>query len=96
LQIQRALPIGKQDPLDVLDQIKVPVEGHYSKTDAEIPLEQLENFEESLKKQGAKVELFTYDAPHGFFAYTRKSYNAEAAQISWQRTADFFKQTLGR
>lgn len=86
----------KEDPLDVLDKIKVPVQGHYSETDAEIPLEQLKNFEESLRKQGTKIEIFRYSAPHGFFAYTRQTYNEEAAQISWQRTVDFFKKTLGK
>jgi carboxymethylenebutenolidase len=86
----------KKDPLDVLSRIKAPVQGHYSNTDAEIPLEQLKIFEESLKKQSTEVEIFTYDAPHGFFAYTRKSYNAEATQASWQRAADFFKSTLSK
>src|SRR5215470_13892790 len=80
----------KQDPLDVLDKIRVPVQGHYSENDSEIPSEQLKTFEETLKNHKTKVEIFTYNAPHGFFAYTRRSYDAEAAQTSWQRTAEFF------
>ncbi len=84
----------KQDPLDVLDKIRVPVQGHYSKTDAEIPPEHLKTFEDALKKSGTKVEIFTYDAPHGFFSYNRTTYNAEAARLSFDRTAKFFQQYL--
>lgn len=86
----------KRDPLDILDKMKVPVQGHYSQNDDEIPPEQLKTFEASLKKNCAAVEIFTYDAPHGFFAYTRRSYNADAAKLSWQRTVDFFKRVLGK
>lgn len=83
----------KEDPLDVLDRIKAPVQGHYAESDPEIPLEQLRVFDGSLKKQGTPVEIFTYKAPHGFFTYTRATYNADAARTSWQRTAEFFKRT---
>ena len=86
----------KQDPLDIQDKIKVPVQGHYSMNDSEIPVDQLRTFEDGLKKHNTKVEIFTYDAPHGFFAYTRKSYNTEAARLSWERTVEFFKQNLGK
>ena len=86
----------KQDPIDIVGKIKIPVQGHYSESDNEIPLEQLKKFEADLKKQGTDAELFTYNAPHGFFAYNRKSYNAEAAQLSWQRTTDFLKKNLSK
>ena len=84
----------KSDPLDVLTKIKAPVQGHYAREDNEIPAEQLKTFEDTLKRKGTKVEIFTYDALHGFFAYTRKSYNAEAANLAWKRTADFFTRYL--
>jgi len=84
----------KQDPLDVIGKLKVPIQGHYAQNDPEIPLDQLRGFEQSLKQQGVKVAFFTYDAPHGFFAYNRSTYNKAAAEASWQRTADFFRQYL--
>lgn len=84
----------KEDPLDVSDKIKAPVQGHYSQTDAEIPLEQLNKFQESLKVGGTKAEIFTYDAPHGFFAYTRPTYNADAARLAWSRTVEFLRRHL--
>ena len=86
----------RQDPLDVLNLIRVPVQGHYSDSDAEIPAEQLKTFEETLRKQRTPVEIFTYKAQHGFFAYTRKTYDKTAAADSWQRTAEFFQRVLGK
>jgi carboxymethylenebutenolidase len=86
----------KQDPLDVIGKLKVPIQGHYAQNDPEISADQLRDFEQSLKQQGVRVEIFTYDAPHGFFAYNRRTYNQAAAEISWRRTADFFRQHLGK
>jgi carboxymethylenebutenolidase len=83
-----------RDPVDVVGQITAAVQGHYSKTDKDIPLPQLAAFGDELKKQNPKSEMFTYDAPHGFFAYTRGSYQAEAANLAWKRTSDFFHQIL--
>jgi carboxymethylenebutenolidase len=84
----------KADPLDVSDKIKAPVQGHYSQIDAEIPPEQLKTFQESLKAGGTEVEIFTYEAPHGFFAYTRPTYNADAAKLAWSRTVKFLLRHL--
>lgn len=84
----------KEDPLDVLNRIRVPVQGHYSDNDDEIPQAQLETFQQVLKRQRTPVEIFTYKAPHGFFAYTRRTYDKEAAETSWKRTVDFFRRTL--
>ncbi len=86
----------KQDPLDIISRLKVPIQGHYAQDDPEIPQDQLRRFEQSLKQQGVRVEFFTYDAPHGFFAYNRRTYNQAAAESSWRRTADFFRQHLGK
>jgi carboxymethylenebutenolidase len=84
----------KEDPLDVMNQIKAPVQGHYSNNDAEIPLDQLKSLETNLHARRIPVEIFTYAAQHGFFAYTRRTYQADAANTSWQRTADFFRKYL--
>jgi len=86
----------KQDPLDVLDRIRVPVQGHFSDSDAEIPADQLQTLEQTLKKQHTPVEVFTYKAQHGFFTYTRKTYDKTAADDSWKRTAEFFQRVLGK
>jgi carboxymethylenebutenolidase len=85
----------KKDLLDVVGQITVPVQGHYSENDPEIPLDQLRGFEQSLKRQRTHAEIYTYKSPHGFFAYTRPTYDKQAAEISWRRTVGFFNKVLG-
>jgi len=84
----------KEDPLDVLDRIRVPVEGHYSSNDPEIPGDQLKVLEQTLRRHHTPAEIFTYQAPHGFFSYTRSTYDKAAADLSWRRTIAFFQRTL--
>ena len=87
----------KLDPIDVATRITVPVQGHYAEQDPEIQLPQLKEFETALKKQNHDDEIFIYSgAPHGFFAHTQPTYNAEAAKLAWQRTTAFLKEHLGR
>ncbi|MFN7943777.1 MAG: dienelactone hydrolase family protein [Blastocatellia bacterium] len=82
------------DPLDLIKQMKAPIQGHYALNDAEIPLAQLRNFEQQVRAQGTPVEMFTYEAAHGFFAYTRASYQAAAAQLAWERARQFLQKHL--
>jgi len=50
-----------------------------------------------LKKNNRDDQIFIYSgAPHGFFSYTQRTYNAEAAKLAWQRTAAFLKEHLDR
>ena len=86
----------EKDPVDVVNEIKAPVQGHYSNPDAEIPLAQLKQFEHDLKLHNTRTEFFTYDAPHGFFAYTRNSYRADAAKLAWERSVKFLHKSLDK
>jgi carboxymethylenebutenolidase len=83
------------DPIDVPDKILAPVQGHYARVDDEIPLDQLSRFEAALKLAGARADFYLYDAPHGFFAYNRSTYNEAAARTAWQRTTGFLHRELG-
>jgi carboxymethylenebutenolidase len=82
------------DPVDVVKQIKAPTQGHYAKDDQEIPADQLQKFADQLRAQKTPVEIFTYEAKHGFFAYDRSSYDADAARLAWTRTTAFLKRFL--
>jgi carboxymethylenebutenolidase len=71
----------KLDPIDVATTIRVPVQGHYAEHDTEIQL---------------TAQIFTYaGASHGFFAYTRPTYDADVSKVAWQRMAAFLKKYLG-
>jgi carboxymethylenebutenolidase len=93
-------PVGlkipnRRTPLEVVKQIRVPVQGHYGKRDQGIPLSDVERFEKELKKQHTETEIYRYDAGHGFFAYNREeSYQPAAARLAWDRSLAFFNRHL--
>lgn len=82
------------NPFDVVGKIKAPVQGHYALKDAGITQPDVKKFFEILQAQGTRAELYTYEAEHGFFAYTRPTYNAEAARLAQNRMLEFFRQHL--
>jgi carboxymethylenebutenolidase len=86
---------GRQpDPEDV-PKIKAPILAHYAGDDARVN-EGIPVFEEALKKAGTEYKIYMYEgAKHAFNNDTNpERYNAEAAELAWQRTIDFFKQKL--
>ncbi|HME90532.1 MAG TPA: dienelactone hydrolase family protein [Myxococcaceae bacterium] len=80
-------------PIDVAAKIKPPVLGLYGGKDQGIPLESVEEMRTALKAAGSPSEIVVYpDAPHGFHADYRPSYNKEAAQDGWKRLQAWFKK----
>jgi len=85
----------KRTPFDVIKQIRVPVQGHYGTQDTNAPLADARRFEKELRAQKTPVEIFTYEAGHGFFAYNREeAYQPEAASLAKERTLAFFRRYL--
>lgn len=83
----------RRTPMEVAAEIKLPVQGHYGTKDRGIPLEDVRKFEAALRAQKTPVEIFTYEAGHGFFAYNRdEAYQPEAARLAWERALAFFKR----
>lgn len=85
-----------RQPLDpeVVTQIRVPVQGHYGTKDRAVELAPVKQFEQALRAQGTPVEIYTYEAEHGFFAYNRPTYRADAARLARERMLAFFKRHL--
>ena len=67
-----------------------PVMVHFGNQDHWIPMDTVEAF----KKAQPGVQVFVYDANHGFNCEQRGSYNEAAAKLAKQRTLDFFAQHL--
>ena len=77
-------------------RLKVPVQIHHGTADKAVALAESERLVKELKNQRTPVELFTYEgAGHGFLAYTRPTYNAEAAKLAWRRAVPFMHKYLG-
>ncbi len=85
----------RKTPMEVAGNIRVPVQGHYGTKDKGISLNDVKKFEQTLRSQGPRIEIYTYEAGHGFFAYNRdESYDPEAAKLAWTRTRTFLKRHL--
>jgi carboxymethylenebutenolidase len=86
---------GSQPPTEQVANIKAPLLLNYAGQDerinAGIPV-----FEEALKAAGVTYTLHMYEgAQHAFNNDTSEArYNAEAAQLAWERTLAFFNEHL--
>jgi len=69
---------------------KVPIILHFGELDAHIPVTDVN----AIRQAHPDVDVFVYDADHGFNCDHRASYNAPAAQLSRERTLDFFTSQL--
>jgi len=67
-----------------------PVMLHFGKQDAHIPAEEVEK----IRAAHPEVEIYWYDAGHGFNCDARASYNAEAAREARARSLPFLKKHL--
>jgi carboxymethylenebutenolidase len=87
------MPHGKPD----FANIKGPVLGHFGTADAFIALQDAEALESELRAAGAEVTFHYYpDAGHAFFNDTNRlgTYDADAAQSSWERSVSFLRAAL--
>ncbi len=70
---------------------KVPVIAHFGAKDTHITIDTVEAF----KKAQPDVEVYVYDADHGFNCDQRGSYDAPAAKLALERTLAFFAKHVG-
>lgn len=85
---------GSQPPVEDVARIKAPLLIHYAENDERINAG-WPRYEEALKAAGVKYEAHIYPGTqHGFNNNTTPRYDAQAAQLAWQRTVAFFKTHL--
>jgi carboxymethylenebutenolidase len=66
--------------------------GHFGADDEWEPIEGVREMEADLRSAGRAVTLHVYPgAQHWFFESNRPEYDAEAAELAWQRTIDFLR-----
>lgn len=80
-----------------LAKVQAAVLGHYAGNDEWASPAAARALEEQLKAAGRQVDFHIYPGTaHAFFNDARPDvYNAEAAQLSWERTLAFYRQHLG-
>lgn len=68
-----------------------PVMLHFGKQDTHIPAEEVEK----VHAAHPEVEIYWYDAGHGFNCAARASYSPEAAKLARERSLAFLRKHLG-
>jgi carboxymethylenebutenolidase len=75
-------------------QSKAAYLGHFAENDEFEPLSGVAELEEALKSAGRSVTFYRYpNTGHWFFESDRSAYNQEAANLAWERTLAFLKNS---
>jgi carboxymethylenebutenolidase len=78
---------------DMADKLNCPLLGLYGGQDTSIKVADVNAAEEKASAAGKTVKIVIYpDAPHGFNADYRPSYNADAAKDAWGLMLAWFKK----
>ncbi len=86
---------GVKPPIEYADGLKAPVLAFFGGKDAFIPLTEVDQFRDTLRKVGKSAEVVLYpDADHGFMCDDRPSHHPVHAKEAWTKTIAFFKQNL--
>ena len=81
---------------DRLKEITAPLLIIYGDKDRSVPLERVQQLEQTLKTLGKDARLLIYpDAPHAFFNNdSKQNYRSDAAKDAWEKTVEFFNERL--
>jgi len=78
-----------------LKALKGPVLGHFGTLDQRINAEMVSGFESAMSEAGKDdLTVCWYEADHAFANPSGARYDEADAQLSWQRTLDFFRANL--
>ncbi len=93
--ISAAVPFyGRQPAAEDVPKIKAALLIHYAELDARIN-RGWPAYEVALKEAGVNYTAHIYEGVnHGFHNDTTPRYDEAAAKLAWQRTIDFFNETL--
>jgi carboxymethylenebutenolidase len=84
---------GTGTPEEVSTQAKIQC--HFADQDDFEPTEWVQQFEQQVRARASEVSFYSYpQTHHWFFEPNRPEYNAEAADLAWQRTIAFLHQQL--
>jgi carboxymethylenebutenolidase len=88
-------PAKPISPIERASNLKCPLLGIFGEQDEMIPMEQVRQLEERLRREEKDFEIQTYPGcGHAFFNDTRESYREEAARDAWEKTLTFFARHL--
>ncbi len=75
--------------------MNVPILGIFAAEDTSIPVQTVQDFEQTLKKLGKTYEIEIFPGVgHAFANPTGRNYSAEAADKAWEQTVAFLDSHL--
>jgi carboxymethylenebutenolidase len=93
--LNKSSDLQPKQPLDLVPQIKAPLLCNYGAADTGIPVADVHQLGEALKKAGKVSDIKIYpEAKHAFHNNGGANYHAEAARDSWKRTIGWFDRYL--
>jgi len=82
-------------PFELSFQLNCPMMFHFGSIDPNPSIGDMKILDEELTRLDKPHQFFEYpDANHRFMDHTFDNYQAEAANLSWSRTLDFFRKHL--
>lgn len=91
LPVRAAVSYYGSNTVNLLDlRPKCPVMAHFAEQDVFIPLEKVQAFRE----RHPEVEVFTYDADHGFNCDHRRQHHAPSAKLARERSLAFLQKHI--
>jgi carboxymethylenebutenolidase len=76
--------------------VRIPLQAHFANKDDWCTPQLVDGFEKAMKAAGKSLELFRYDAEHGFGNEQRLSvHDRQSAELAWGRATEFFRKHLG-
>lgn len=70
---------------------KCPTIAHFGRHDKGIPMDGVEK----VQRLHPGLDIYVYDVGHGFNSDRRTDYDAESAQLAWERTLALFRASAG-
>lgn len=85
---------GSAAATDSVPQIRAAMQMHYAEEDERVNAMR-PDYEAALKANSVTYEMHVYPGTrHGFHNYSTPRYNADAAQLAWERMLTFFRKHL--
>jgi carboxymethylenebutenolidase len=75
--------------------VKVPMQGHFAKSDDFVTPSVVDAFEKGLRNAGKTFEFFRYDANHAFMNEQRSVHDRTSAELAWKRVPAFLEKHIG-
>lgn len=86
---------GRFSPDDDFSNMRALILGNFGKEDRSVSVDSVREFQATLRTLNGNHEIYIYpNAGHAFANSDSQNYNAEAAELAWERTLTFLNKHL--